>query len=77
MVSKVGFDSRRIHRFDIGEKVCKAMERKVVDMLETDDEYIEFFQELIDSGLAWSLQGSYARTARRMIDAGWCVEGGA
>lgn len=27
----VGFESRSIHRFDIGGKVCKAMERKVVD----------------------------------------------
>jgi hypothetical protein len=44
---------------------------------ETEDETIAFFQGLIDSGLAWSLQGSYGRTAQGMIDAGWCVEGGA
>ena len=41
---------------------------------ETEDEYVEFFQELIDSGLAWQLQGSYGRTARVMIDEGYCVE---
>jgi len=28
------------------------------------DETIEFFQELIDSGLVWHLQGSYGRAAR-------------
>jgi len=35
-------------------------------------EVIEFFQELIDSGLAWRLQGHYGRTARRLIEAGLC-----
>ncbi len=35
-------------------------------------EVIEFFQELIDSGLAWQLQGHYGRTARRLIEAGLC-----
>ena len=41
---------------------------------QTEDEYVEFFQELIDSGMAWSLQGSYGRTAQVMIDEGYCVE---
>ena len=35
-----------------------------------DDEVVEFFQGLVDSGLAWQLQGSYGRTARALIDAG-------
>jgi hypothetical protein len=38
-----------------------------------DDGVIELFQELIDSGLVWQLQGSYGRTARALIDNGYCV----
>ena len=36
----------------------------------TGEEIIEFFQELIDSGMAWSLQGSYGQMAQALIDQG-------
>ena len=39
-----------------------------------DTEIIEFFQDLIDSGTAWQLQGAYGRTAKTLIDLGYCSE---
>jgi len=40
---------------------------------EADDEtQIEAWQYLIDTGLAWSLQGAFGRQARALIEQGIC-----
>ena len=50
--------------------VSKIMEYE--DGRMSQDDTITFFQELIDTGLAWQLQGSYGRQAKYLIDAGYC-----
>lgn len=37
------------------------------------DEMVNFFQSLIDSEVVWHLQGHYGRTARDLIEGGFCT----
>ena len=40
-----------------------------------EDETTIAMQEMINSGMAWKLQGSYGRSAMDMIEAGLCMRG--
>ncbi len=39
----------------------------------TEDEVVAAWQHLIDTGLAWQLQGFYGRMARELIEHGVCT----
>lgn len=51
-----------------------------IDTIETDEEateedYYFAIQRAINSGSAWSMQGSYGRTMMHAIEAGFCMLG--
>lgn len=39
---------------------------------ESEEQAIEAWQHLIDTGMAWQLQGFFGRSAQSLIDAGVC-----
>jgi len=52
---------------------------KIIDFecgLLDDTGVLELFAELISNGMAWTLQGSYGRTASALIDAGYIDRNG-
>ncbi len=66
----------------LSEITMHGMNRHLVDMiikyenneLETKEDIIALFQELIDAGVVWQLQGHYGRTAIALIEAGYCEQ---
>ena len=58
----------------MGDLLSQILDYEAGEM--DEDEEILFFQELINSGLCWQLQGSYGRTAQGMIKAGLCNHSG-
>lgn len=42
----------------------------------SEPEIVEGFQHMINSGIVWTLQGFYGRTATALIEQGFCKEAG-
>jgi len=59
--------SPKVEVFNSFEFICRFEEGEC-----NEEEVVAGFQHLIDSGMAWSLQGSYGRTAAQLIESGLC-----
>lgn len=57
--------------FDLCEKIIAYESGEL-----NEEEIIELFQYLIDTGKAWTLQGSYGRMAMHLINLGVCKQKG-
>ncbi len=55
--------------------IDRIMQYEAGEMID-DNEIIALFQELVNSGMAWKLQGHYGRQAKALIDQGYIVTGG-
>ena len=42
---------------------------------DSEDQYLEAWQVLVDTGLAWRLQGWFGRTAHALIERGLITQG--
>jgi hypothetical protein len=60
-----------VHKWDTF-RACMVAERIDGFEPESDAEWIEAFQYLIDSNVVWSLQGYFGRTAAWLINQGHC-----
>lgn len=40
----------------------------------SDNGIVKLFQYLLDSGMAWTLQGSYGRTTKALLDDGYLIK---
>jgi hypothetical protein len=45
-----------------------------VQEAESEEQYLEAWQMLIDTGMAYQLQGWFGRTANQLIEAGHCTK---
>ena len=63
-----------------GEKrydVVNAIIAFEMGTMATGEEVLEFFQHLVNTGMAWSLQGSYGRAATGLLERGLIRPAGA
>ncbi|AKY03747.1 hypothetical protein AVT26_gp65 [Streptomyces phage Lannister] len=58
----------------MGELVVELIDYESDNL--NDEETLDLFAKLIKTGMAWSLQGHYGRTARYLISEGWISEDG-
>ena len=54
------------------DRVTAVMIAEGVEEAESEEQYLEAWQILIDTDLCWQLQGYFGRTATALIEGGHC-----
>ncbi len=54
--------------------ISTELNRKILEYesgeMSNEQDILDFFQELVNTGLAWELQGQYGRTAMNLLNGG-------
>ena len=55
------------------DTITAVMIAEGVEQIESEEQYFEAWQVLIDTGMAYKLQGRFGRIAQRLIEEGYCT----
>jgi len=72
-IKKVTLEKKSTRGKIVSDILNRIMSYESGEMID-DNEVFALFQELVNTGLAWKLQGHYGRQAKALIEQGYVVE---
>ena len=72
-IKKVTLEKKSTRGKIVSDILNRIMRYESGEMID-DNEVFALFQELVNTGLAWKLQGHYGRQAKALIEQGYIVE---
>jgi hypothetical protein len=72
-IKKVTLEKKSTRGKIVSDILNRIMRYESGEMID-DNEVFALFQELVNTGLAWKLQGHYGRQAKALIEQGYVVE---
>jgi hypothetical protein len=72
-IKKVTLEKKSTRGKIVSDILNRIMRYESGEMID-DNEVFALFQELVNTGLAWRLQGHYGRQAKALIEQGYVVE---
>ena len=56
----------------MSQDLIDLIEQYETGSMDTTEDLIQFFQRIIDTGLVWQLNAHYGKTAKALIEQGYC-----
>lgn len=69
ILNGIGYNGETVDATNVTDYII-AYEEGNIDRMH----YYALFQYLLDSGMAWTLQGSYGRTTKALLDDGYLIK---